>query len=325
MPSRARLVARVPVSAILASVAILAFTAPGSRAVDGPPTPDPVAAFKNPTGIAVGSDGRVYISSQGDSSVVVYAPGARGLARPIRRIGPGSGLVSPEGIALDSRGGLLVASGQHRTVGKGSITVYAPGATGDAAPVRVIAGVHTGLDQPSAIAVGPRGRLIVVNGPRTNVVNSNGIMRGVGSEVLVFDATAAGDARPAQALLDIIDTIVRPPPAPAPPIRVRTDTVCGGPPPPPSGGSRVCQIVERTETPAPFLQSAPVSSSVRQSPDTIRPLDVTASASRLLVLTSRGVTRYDRALARGDRAMRFLWRGEWPRGRILSCRHSSPG
>ncbi|HEY8258827.1 MAG TPA: hypothetical protein VIG08_14310 [Gemmatimonadales bacterium] len=295
MSSRPRHTCRSPATFVAASVVLLSVAAPGPRRPGGPAQPDTLPAFKNPTGIAVGKDGAVFISSQGDSSVVVYAPGAKGLARPVRRIGPQSGLVSPQAVALDSRGGIVVSSLQHRAQGNGSIIVYRPGATGDAVPERVIAGSRTGLSEPSALALGPRGRLYVRNGPRGNVLSVNGLLRDVGSTVLAFNPLASGDVQPEQTLLDIIDTIVQAPPPSRPPTPARTvDTLCGQPPP--TSGSRICQVVDHVEPrePRPFPGPA-------QRPDTIRPQDVAAGAGRLLVLTARGVTSYNQAIVRISR------------------------
>ncbi len=283
--------AALPVWIALAAVAIPSAHRPGPVS---PAPSDTLPAFKNPTGIAVGEDGTVYISSQGDSSVVIYAPGASGPARPVRRIGPSSGLVSSQAVALDSRGRIVVSSLQHRSDGKGSILVFAPGAEGDAAPVQIIAGAKTGLSEPSALALGPQRLLFVRNGPRGNVVTINGLERDVGSAVLAFRPLASGDAQPEQTLYDIIDTIVQPPPAPPPPPTITTDTLCGKTPP--SGGAVICQMVEHVEPRQPVPLPGP-----RQRPDTIRPQDVAAGAGRLLVLTARGVTSYNRAMVRNSR------------------------
>ena len=61
-------------------------------------------------------------------------------------MGASTGLNGPTGIALDAAGNLYVAN----TLGN-SITVYAPGASGDAAPVATISGGHTGLNGPIGI------------------------------------------------------------------------------------------------------------------------------------------------------------------------------
>lgn len=289
---------RAALPALSTVVALASSASPPARPlILGSSVRDTVPAFRNPTGIAVDAAGVVYVASAADSSIVIYAPGAKGRATPARRIGPRSGLVSPQALALDSDGRIVVSSGQHRAEGKGSITVYAPGASGDAAPVRVFAGTHTGLSEPTGLTLGPRGRLFVVNGPRANVFNSNGVEQGVGTGVLVFNSMAAGDVPPDRTLLDIIDTIVRAPPPSRPPAAVRTiDTVCGKPPP--SGGSVVCATFDHVEALQSFLSRTPFEGTPPQRPDTLRPLDVTTGmGGRLLVLTVRGVTVYDGALA----------------------------
>ena len=68
-----------------------------------------------------------------------------------------------------------------------SITVFAKGAEGDAAPVRVIFKAATQLNWPSGVAVHPgRGELFVAND--------------VGQSVLVFRADAQGDVAPLRVL-----------------------------------------------------------------------------------------------------------------------------
>ena len=63
-----------------------------------------------------------------------------GPSTPIRRItGPLTGLSSPEQIAAERNGNLYVANSS------GSITVYAPTASGNVAPLRTITGPATGL------------------------------------------------------------------------------------------------------------------------------------------------------------------------------------
>ena len=139
------------------------------------------AAFRYPTGLLIGPDRTMYVSSSGDSSIAIFSRSAG--AWPTRRIGgPASRLVRPQGVALDSRGRIYVANGEHSTHGYGSITVYAPGATGNVAPRKRIQGhPATKLEQPRRIAVGPDGMMYVVN-------HRGGL--------LVFDAQADGAAAP---------------------------------------------------------------------------------------------------------------------------------
>jgi sugar lactone lactonase YvrE len=173
----------LPFAAACALVWIVSAAAPPAAA-QRPSTrakrPDS-AAFRYPTGLVVGPDRTMYVSSSGDSSIAIFSRSAG--AWPTRRIGgPASRLVYPQGVALDSRGRIYVANGEHRTHGYGSITVYAPGARGNVAPLRRIQGEPaTKLAQPRRIAVGRDGTMYVVN------------RRG---GLLVFDAQADGAAAP---------------------------------------------------------------------------------------------------------------------------------
>jgi sugar lactone lactonase YvrE len=253
---------------------------------------DPIAGdsspgFRLPTGMAVDRRGAVYVASAGDSSVVVFPPGASGAASPSRRLGPELGLVSPQGIALDSHGNPYIASGTHQTERQGSITMYAPGASGDAAPIRVIAGSHTELSQPPALVVAHDGRLYVVNGPKAGDT-FNGLITQAGLEVLVFDPRADGDATPQRRLMEISDTLkdrVSPVQSPA---RTALDTTCGKPA---SDGSAICQVTPRDERRRQLRQP--------QRPDTTKPLDVAlAPNGSLFVLGTRGVSTYEGGGAR---------------------------
>ena len=69
-----------------------------------------------------------------------------------------------------------------------TVTVYAPGASGNAAPVSTIAGIHTGLNSPEYIALDRFGRLYVLN----IVIISNQAHY----HVTTFRATATGDVSP---------------------------------------------------------------------------------------------------------------------------------
>ncbi len=247
----------------------------------GPIVADTSPGFRRPTGIAVDRRGAVYVASAGDSSIVVFPPGASGPTSPSRRLGPELGLVSPQGIALDSHDSPYIATGSHQTERKGSITVYAPGANGDAAPIRVIAGPHTELSQPPALVVAKDRKLYVVNGPRSGDT-FNGLIMQAGLEVLVFNPRADGDASPERRLMEISDTLKdRVSSVQSPPSTV-LDTTCGKPA---SDGSAICQVTPREERRQQLRQP--------QRPDTTKPLDVAlAPNGSLFVLGTRGVSTY---------------------------------
>jgi sugar lactone lactonase YvrE len=70
--------------------------------------------------------------------------------------GAQTGLVTPNALALDATGRLYVANQAAQT-----ITVYAPGAQGDATPTATIAGANTGLSSPDGVTIDPSGDLWV--------------------------------------------------------------------------------------------------------------------------------------------------------------------
>src|SRR2546422_1060764 len=130
-----------------------------------------------PVGIARDGAGRLYVTNPGPNTVTVFAAGASGNATPattISTISPANQTGYPTGIALDAAGNVYVTNNQYRATGNGiypSVTVYAPGASGNAAPTRTITGAHTGMNGPVGIARDAAGNLYVANaGDRKSVV-----------------------------------------------------------------------------------------------------------------------------------------------------------
>lgn len=99
--------------------------------------------LNGPLGVAVDSTGKIYVANQ-QNSATVYAAGAHGNVAPIQTIDIPA--FDPYGIGVDSSGNIYVSGG-------GLVNVYAPGATGDATPIRVITGAETGLTAPTDIAI----------------------------------------------------------------------------------------------------------------------------------------------------------------------------
>jgi hypothetical protein len=91
--------------------------------------------LNGPGGIAIDRQGRLYVANRygtGRGSVTVYDAKADGDVRPSRMLaGPATGLLAPAAVALDRHDTLYV-------VNAASVTVYAPGAAANAAPVRII-------------------------------------------------------------------------------------------------------------------------------------------------------------------------------------------
>lgn len=112
-----------------------------------------------PFGVAVDSSSNVYAANNGggESSITVYASGATGNVAPIQRIkGRRIELTDLHGVAVDSSRNIYASNGAGEVrscSGCNFIAVYAAGATGNVAPIRVIAGSNTGLDGPSGLAI----------------------------------------------------------------------------------------------------------------------------------------------------------------------------
>ena len=140
-----------------------------------------------PTGIAFDASGRLYVANGGNVSspagqILIYAAGASGNVAPIDSIaGSSTGLYGPTWLAFDAAGNVYVSNYNWTNV-TFSITVYAPGAHGNAAPIRTITGNNTGLNGAAGIALDQASNLYVANSGS--------------SAITVYAAGASGNATP---------------------------------------------------------------------------------------------------------------------------------
>src|ERR1700693_3507826 len=94
--------------------------------------------------VAVNARGKIFVTDPALDRVLEFDADASGAAKPASTIGgAATAIVSPSAIAFDARGDLFVANEGRQGAGA-SITVFAPGADGDVAPARTIAGGLTG-------------------------------------------------------------------------------------------------------------------------------------------------------------------------------------
>jgi hypothetical protein len=126
--------------------------------------------LSNSSGIALDSSGNLYVANYAGvgykdrGAVTVYAAGSAGNIAPTRTIsGSNTGLYQPETVALDTGGDIYVPNGFGAPSDAGSVTVYAPTASGNAAPIRTIQGAKTKLDEPLGIALDGSGNIYVGN------------------------------------------------------------------------------------------------------------------------------------------------------------------
>ena len=151
-----------------------------------------VTGFVRPAGIAIDLRNLIYVSDQdpaGDSVwILAMVPNLRGQTATTRITGPATQLNKPAHLAVDTLGRLYVVNrGSLATGDDASITVYAAGATGDAAPIQRILGnqaSNTRVRQPYGIAVDTDGRIFVSQPHR----------------VMVFAAGATGNDAPVELL-----------------------------------------------------------------------------------------------------------------------------
>ncbi len=117
-----------------------------------------------PQGIALDTGRNIYVADGGNSSVTVYSPvgSSTGLLNeaPSASISTTmtTGLIYPEGIALDSSSNIYVADS-----GAADVFVYPAGSNGDTATLATISGSNTGLRDPQGIALDSSANIYVVD------------------------------------------------------------------------------------------------------------------------------------------------------------------
>ncbi len=148
-----------------------------------------IHGFRGGASLAVDRSGYVYMGSElsalGDSgSISVFERDADGDVEPVRVLaGNRTGLRWPGELTVDRHGNVYVLNGERER--ENAVRVWGPGAEGNLAPCRLIAGDRTGLARPAALAVDSEDRLYVANSDTP-----------VSGGVTVYDAWANGNASP---------------------------------------------------------------------------------------------------------------------------------
>ena len=179
-------------------------TAP-EEIITGATLPGGVNQILEVLAVAVDTSGRIYVLNNNSvfpeqsGQVLIFAAGAQNAATPIGILeGTQTQLAGSAGLALAGDGTLYVSNtGASSGTFDGSITVYAPGAQGNAAPIRVISGQNTGLVDPVGLTLDSAGYLYVANGYFITDQTGNNVFTG---EVLVFAPGANGDVAPVRTI-----------------------------------------------------------------------------------------------------------------------------
>ena len=144
--------------------------------------------------VATDSSGQLYVAGEDVNlapDVLVYAKGASGSATPVSTLLGGTNFVDPQSVAVDSSGKIYVLDAGIGGVSLGvSISIYSPGATGTATPVRTITDTVDNALEGIDLAVDGSGNVYV----STVNVNSDA------SSIVEYASTANGSATPTRTI-----------------------------------------------------------------------------------------------------------------------------
>lgn len=135
------------------------------RSICGPHT-----GIVSPAGIAIDASDNLYVANALANNVLTFAPGANGDVSPAAVLsGVDTGLFLPVAVAIDPASKeIFVASFMGSSCGySGAVTIYRPGASGNAKPIRSLAGsqiaIQDRITQPTAIAFDRNDDVYVTN------------------------------------------------------------------------------------------------------------------------------------------------------------------
>lgn len=152
-------------------------------------------------GVALDGLGSRYVVNTSTDSVAVFAPGAQGNVAPVREIkGAATGLKGPRDVMVDATGRVYVSGVFGPDTA--SIRVFAPGASGNVAPVAVLAGFNTGLVWPVGMALDSAGRLFVADREANRISVFAPGVTGNSAPVRTISGNSTGLATPTGVAID---------------------------------------------------------------------------------------------------------------------------
>lgn len=112
-----------------------------------------------------GNSSKIVVAVHRRDAVLTFPANGNGNIHPMSVLsGPQTELDLPGGVFVDSNGYLYVTTEyQCTTCSTPAVNIYAPGASGNQAPVRQIVGDKTGLAEPSGLALDSQGNIYVAN------------------------------------------------------------------------------------------------------------------------------------------------------------------
>lgn len=141
-----------------------------------------------------------------NQAVTALAPDTSGDWVQIRQIaGSNTGLIRPRDLAEDAGGSLYVVNAHYQ--GAASITVYAPGASGNVTPIQKIKGPATGLDGPSGIAFDQNTNEVYVSNANNSITIYPASADGNAAPIAVISGPATGLSYPNGITLDTAGNI----------------------------------------------------------------------------------------------------------------------
>ncbi len=146
--------------------------------------------FNYVDGVGTDATGKIYVANTEGGAIDEFPAGSNGNVAPTSTIsGPNTGLGSPNDVLVGFGGQLFTTSGTGFGGSVNSVTVYAPGASGNATPIQDITGSHTDFGNPDDLALDTAGNIFVTDASAS-----------IGPAVLEFASGATGNVAPSNTI-----------------------------------------------------------------------------------------------------------------------------